>query len=194
LPDDANLRIALDVALHASGLPATLADYTTDVAPEALGRRLVIACFPKSASTFLKSVLMGVTGFPERNLAFAHGQNETGRFDVMVDDRAAWYLGFFAGWQRAIRSGRIDGHWLTYETLMADQAGALGEILRFHGLDRPREAIEAAIAQAGSDRTATHFNKGVVGRGRARFNDRQVAQIRRIAGHHPDVDFSPIGL
>ena len=269
VPDDANLRIALDIALHSSGLRATLGDYTDRVAETAIGRHLLIACFPKSGSTFLKSVLMEVTGFPEQNLTFAHGQNETGlylpdlvasttndtvtqlhmrpsdsnvrlmqgfairpiilvrniydvllsykefhdryareisfyerydaldetrRFDVMVDDRAPWYLGFFAGWQRAVRSGRIDGFWLTYEELMHDKVGKLDEILRFHHIDRTRREIADAIDRASTNKTATHFNKGVVGRGRAHFTDRQVEQISRIASHHPDIDFSLIGL
>ena len=42
----------------------------------------------------------GEISFYERYDALA----ETQRFDVMVDDRAPWYLGFFAGWQRAVRS------------------------------------------------------------------------------------------
>ncbi len=268
-PDDANLRIALDTALHLSGLPGDLGDYTDLLTEAELGRHLVIACFPKSASTFLKSVLMEATGFPEQNLAFAHGQNETGlyppdlvtsatldtvtqihlrasdsnvrllqgfqirpiilvrdihdvllsykefhdryaseisfydqwdtldetrRFDVMVDDRAAWYLGFFAGWQRAVRSERIDGYWLTYEELMADKAGKIEDILRFHGIERTPSEIVAAIGRASGDRTATHFNKGVVGRGKSHFNQRQLDQISRVASHHPDIDFSLIGL
>lgn len=269
VPDDANLRIALDIALHSSGLRATLGDYTDRVVETAIGRHLLIACFPKSGSTFLKSVLMEVTGFPEQNLTFAHGQNETGLylpdlvasatndtvtqlhmrpsdsnvrlmqgfairpivlvrniydvllsykefhdryaqeisfyerydaldetqcFDVMVDDRAPWYLGFFAGWQRAVRSGRIDGFWLTYEELMQDKVGKIDEILRFYHIDRPRREIAGAIDRASTNKTATHFNKGVVGRGRAHFTDRQVEQISRIASHHPDIDFSLIGL
>ncbi len=269
VPDDANLRIALDIALHSSGLRATIGDYTDQVVKAALGQTLLTACFPKSASTFLKSVLMEVTGFPEQNLTFAHGQNETGlylpdlvasatsdtvtqlhmrpsdsnirlmqgfairpiilvrniydvllsykefhdryageisfyerydaldetqRFDVMVDDRAPWYLGFFAGWQRAVRSGRTDGFWLTYEELMLDKVGKIDEILRFHHIERPRQEISDAIDRASANKTETHFNKGVVGRGRAHFTDRQIEQIARVATHHPDIDFSLIGL
>ena len=120
--------------------------------------------------------------------------DETQRFDVMVDDRAPWYLGFFAGWQRAVRSGRIDGFWLTYEELMQDKVGKIDEILRFHHIDRPCREIAEAIDRASTNRAATHFNKGVVGRGRAHFPDRQVDQILRIASHHPDIDFCLIGL
>ncbi len=120
--------------------------------------------------------------------------DETQRSDVMVDDRAPWYLGFFAGWQRAVRSGRIDGFWLTYEELMQDKVGKIDGILQFHRIDRPRTEIADAIDRASANKTATHFNKGVVGRGRAHFTDRQIEQIARIASHHPDIDFSPIGL
>ena len=103
-------------------------------------------------------------------------------------------LGFFAGWQRAVRSGRIDGFWLTYEELMQDKVGKIDEILQFHRIDRPRTEIADAIDRASANKTATHFNMGVVGRGRAHFTDRQIEQIARIASHHPDIDFSRIGL
>ena len=171
-----------------------LSDYTDQIVESEIGKHLLVACFPKSGSTFLKYALLQVTGFVEQHLAYAHGQNDTGiylpnllgaanndtvsqlhlrptnsninliqgfsvrpiilvrnifdvllsfkefhdhfykelsfydqyesldenqRLDLIVDDRAAWYIGFFAGWQRAVRSGRIDGLWLTYEELVA---------------------------------------------------------------------------
>ena len=269
MPEDSNLRIALDTALSATQLPAMLSDYTDRIDPSESGKQLLIACFPKSGSTFLKSALMEATGFPEQNLAFSHGQNETTiylpdlidsaakdtvtqlhvrasdsnlrllqafairpvilvrnifdvllsykefhdryakeisyydtydsldeqqRFDLIVDDRAAWYIGFFAGWQRAVRSGRIDGLWLTYEELIQDKVGKLEEILQFYGLDQPREAIAQAVERSGAKKVATHFNKGVAGRGEFSFTDEHRAQIKRIAGYHPDIDFSLIGL
>ena len=38
------------------------------------------------------------------------------------------------------------------------------------------------------------MNKGVVGRGKARFTEEHKKQISRIASYHPDIDFSLIGL
>lgn len=259
----------LDEALIYSGLPARLSDYTNEITEQALGNHLFIACFPKSGSTFLKNLLVEVTGFPEQQLTYSHGKNDTGiylpalidcaeldtvtqlhvrasdsninqmqgfsikpvilvrnifdvllsykehhdqfarqmsfydrydsldeaqRLDLIVDDRAAWYLGFFAGWQRAVRSGRIEGLWLSYEELMADKVGKTKQILRFYGLERPRQAIADAIENVSRNKFANRFNKGVSGRGSARFDDRHRAQIRRIAGYHPDIDFSLIGL
>ena len=120
--------------------------------------------------------------------------DEQQRFNLIVDDRAAWYIGFFAGWQRAVRSGRIDGLWLTYEELIQDKVGKLEEILRFYGLDQPREVIAQAVERSNTQKVATHFNKGVAGRGEFSFTDDHRAQIKRIAGYHPDIDFSLIGL
>ncbi len=268
-PEDADLRIELDMILHGTVSPATLRDYTDQIAESEFGTHLLVACFPKSGSTFLKKVLVQVTGFPEQHLTFAHGQNDTGiylpdlvnaarndtvtqlhlratnsninlmqgfsvrpiilvrnlfdvllsykehhdkfakeqsfydqyesldedqRLDLIVDDRAAWYIGFFAGWQRAVRDGRIEGMWLTYEELMRDKVGKTEEILRFYGLDRPRQVIADAIEKVGENKAAIRFNKGVSGRGQSQFTDDHRAQITRIAGYHPDIDFSLIGL
>ena len=77
-PDDANLRIELDMALHDAKSPAMLSDYTDQIVESEIGKHLLVACFPKSGSTFLKYVLLKVTGFVEQPLAYAHGQNDTG--------------------------------------------------------------------------------------------------------------------
>ena len=44
--------------------------------PEELGTHVLIACFPKSASTYLKNMLVALTGFKSGNLAYAYFQNE----------------------------------------------------------------------------------------------------------------------
>ena len=268
-PENADLRIELDIVLQGTGAPGRLGDYTDQINESELGKHLLIACFPKSGSTFLKEVLVQATGFPEQHLAFANGQNDTGlylpdmlnsarddnvtqihlratnsnlnmlqgfsirpvilvrniydvllsfkefhdqisnqisffdrydsldedqRLDLIVDDRASWYIGFFAGWQRAVRAGQIDALWLTYENLMENKVDKVSEVLRFYGVERSREAISGVIDQVNGNKAATRFNKGVSGRGRAQFSDAHRAQISRIAGYHPDTDFSMIGL
>lgn len=53
-----------------------LRDYTLDYASSDLGRHIFITCAPKSGSTFLKNVLVGVTGYRDLFSVYAALQNE----------------------------------------------------------------------------------------------------------------------
>ncbi len=55
---------------------ARLQDYTREYTPDKLGRHIFITCSPKSGSTFLKNVLVGVTKFRDVFSVFAALQNE----------------------------------------------------------------------------------------------------------------------
>lgn len=69
-------HVNLTNALAMSGLPAHVSDYAADINPEDLGRHIFIACVPKSASTFLKNLLVGLTGFRDVFMVYAAGQTE----------------------------------------------------------------------------------------------------------------------
>ena len=69
-------HINLTNSLAAAGMPAELSDFTTEIAPEQLGRHIFIACVPKSASTFLKNLLVNMTGYRDLFAVYAPGQNE----------------------------------------------------------------------------------------------------------------------
>lgn len=56
--------------------PALLGDYTTNYAKNDLGKHIFITCAPKSGSTFLKNVLVGVTGYKDMFSVYASLQNE----------------------------------------------------------------------------------------------------------------------
>lgn len=58
------------------GAKARLADLAPDLSEAELGRHIVIACMPKSGSTFLKHVLCKLTGWREASLTYAFLQNE----------------------------------------------------------------------------------------------------------------------
>ncbi len=53
-----------------------LSDFSSSVTTQDLGTHIFIACVPKSASTFLKNVLVGITGYRDLFAVFAAGQNE----------------------------------------------------------------------------------------------------------------------
>lgn len=55
---------------------ARLEDYTQAYKPSQLGKHLFIACAPKSGSTFLKNVLVSLTGYKDLFSVYAALQNE----------------------------------------------------------------------------------------------------------------------
>jgi hypothetical protein len=68
--------VNLTNSLAAAGQRARLSDFTTEITPEQLGRHIFIACVPKSASTFLKNLLVNVTGYRDLFTVYAAGQTE----------------------------------------------------------------------------------------------------------------------
>src|SRR3989449_1198726 len=68
--------VNLTNSLSATGQRAKLSDFTTEITPEELGRHLFIACVPKSASTFLKNLLVNLTGYRDLFTVYAAGQSE----------------------------------------------------------------------------------------------------------------------
>ena len=69
-------HINLTNSLSACGTPARLTDFTTEITPEQLGRHIFIACVPKTASTFLKNILLSLTGYRDMFSVYAAGQTE----------------------------------------------------------------------------------------------------------------------
>ena len=68
--------VNLTNSLAATGGRAQLSDFTSEITAEQLGKHIFIACVPKSASTFLKNVLVYVTGYRDLFAVYAAGQAE----------------------------------------------------------------------------------------------------------------------
>jgi len=68
--------VNLTNSLAATGGRAQLSDFTSEITAEQLGKHIFIACVPKSASTFLKNVLVDVTGYRDLFAVYAAGQAE----------------------------------------------------------------------------------------------------------------------
>ncbi len=75
-PNHPGMRINLANALEATGQRAELADFMPGVPATQLGKHLLIACMPKSGSTFLLATLRALTGWAEAHFAYAYLQNE----------------------------------------------------------------------------------------------------------------------
>jgi hypothetical protein len=69
-------HVNLTNALTASGQPAILSDFSTAITREQLGRHIFIACVPKSGSTFLKNLLLAVTGYTDAFMVNSASQFE----------------------------------------------------------------------------------------------------------------------
>src|SRR5215813_3470634 len=68
--------VNLTNSLASSGQRAELSDFTTEITPAQLGRHIFIACVPKTASTFLKNLLVNLTGYRDLFTVYAAGQSE----------------------------------------------------------------------------------------------------------------------
>jgi hypothetical protein len=68
--------VNLTNSLAAAGQWAILSDFTTELTEDQLGRHIFIACVPKSASTFLKNLLVNLTGYRDLFTVYAAGQSE----------------------------------------------------------------------------------------------------------------------
>jgi len=82
-------HINLTNALLAAGQPARLADFSSEITPDQLGRHIFIACAPKSGSTFLKNLLLNLTGYQDAFMVFSPGQFEQELYLPTVLETAA---------------------------------------------------------------------------------------------------------
>lgn len=69
-------QVNLENALRASVRRAVVSDFTDEITREQLGRHIFIACVPKSGSTFLKNVLLKITGYRDAFVAYTPAQFE----------------------------------------------------------------------------------------------------------------------
>lgn len=76
IDESPGFHINLANSLRAAEMRAELSDFTTEITSEQLGRHIFIACTPKTASTFLKNLLVSVTGYADAFMVYAAGQNE----------------------------------------------------------------------------------------------------------------------
>lgn len=70
------LHVNLENALRSSGQRAVLSDVTTKITRDQLGRHILIACVPKSGSTFLKNVLLSLSGYRDALMSYTAAQFE----------------------------------------------------------------------------------------------------------------------
>lgn len=73
---DSLARIDLVNLIFMAKRKAVLADFGLDLAPRDLGQHVMIACMPKSGSSFLFQTLTNLTGWDSLQMSYAYMQNE----------------------------------------------------------------------------------------------------------------------
>jgi hypothetical protein len=114
--------------------------------------------------------------------------DDEAKSDFLVEMMAPWYASYFATWaDYAVRApDRVLV--LSYDALRADPIAVLQSLLLHSGLPRSPDRCRAALGVAWEERAHYRFNKGVSGRGRIRFNSRQIAQLQRQLDFYPELD------
>lgn len=118
--------------------------------------------------------------------------DEKTQLDAVIDVALPWYIQFYASWVEAVAKGRTEALFLTYEEARADWGAALRRVADFYGLACRDEAIAGAVERAQAQRSATRFNRGVVGRGTTLLSAEQKQRIASFARYYPEIDFSSI--
>lgn len=116
------------------------------------------------------------------------------KIDLLIDYALPWYFQFLASWQRAVREGRLEVLWLTYEELTADPATTLFRVLGFYGMQARPEELRRIVAERSGNRRSNRFNQGFPGRGKTGLTDAQKARIAALSRFFPGTDFSGFGL
>jgi hypothetical protein len=109
------------------------------------------------------------------------------QIDIIMAEKAAWLVHFYAEWRRATDRHAVDALWIAAEDAMANPEGTAVRIVRFLGQPCHVEAISDALKTLSSP-----AGEGVPD-GES-FTRRQKEAIRGLTEVYPNVDFSPIGL
>jgi len=112
--------------------------------------------------------------------------SEEKKADFVIEMLVPWYASFFSTW---LDYARTDERvlFLHYDDFRADPAGVLEKLLAHSRMPRPREHCQAALDEVWRERLAFRYNKGVPGRGHARFTPAQIARMQRMIGYYADL-------
>jgi hypothetical protein len=108
--------------------------------------------------------------------------------DFLVDMMAPWYASYFATWLEYARREPDRVLVLNYDAFRADPVSTLEAILIHSRMPRTREQCRMALNEVWEERAAFRFNKGVPGRGQARFAADQLARLRRQVEFFPELE------
>jgi hypothetical protein len=107
--------------------------------------------------------------------------------DFLVQMVGPWYASYFATWMEYAAEAPERVCVLRYDDFKRDPAGCLERLLAHSGVPKSRGECQAALDIVWEARGSFRFNKGVSGRGRARFTETQIAALRQQIGFYPNL-------
>lgn len=124
------------------------------------------------------------TAIPPRFTGFSDGA----KADFMIETILPWYASYFATWADFVRAAPERVCVLRYPDLHGDPVSMLERLLAHSGLPRSRKVCELSLAAVWQERGEHRFNKGVDGRGRARFSAEQLKRIAHMLFENYDLE------
>jgi hypothetical protein len=107
--------------------------------------------------------------------------------DFVIEMIVPWYVSFFSTW---LDYAKTDQRvlFLDYDEFRAAPAANLEKTLAHSRIPCSLERCETALDEVWKERASFRYNKGVPGRGRARFTASQMDRMRRIMGYYADLE------
>lgn len=102
------------------------------------------------------------------------------QIDVIIDQFAAGYINFYAGWDKYRQDIQVRPIFITYQEMIDDELGLVSRVAKDLGIDIQQERVKktsAEIKLAGG----INFSTGIPGRGKLMLNDRQIDELKRKA-------------
>jgi len=107
--------------------------------------------------------------------------------DFIIDMMLPWYISFFSTWlDYSDAGGRV--LFLDYDEFRADPAANLERVLAHSRIPRPLHHCQEALDEVWKERAGFRYNKGVSGRGRARFTASQMDRVRRMMAYYANLE------
>jgi len=106
--------------------------------------------------------------------------------DFVIEMIVPWYVSFFSTW---LDYGKADARvlFLDYDEFRATPAANLESVLAHSRIPRSLQQCQAALDEVWEERATFRYNKGVSGRGRARFTASQMDRMRRIIDYYANL-------
>jgi hypothetical protein len=107
--------------------------------------------------------------------------------DFLVQMIGPWYASYFATWMEYVEGAPERVCVLRYDEFKRDPAAVLEKLLAHSGVPRSRAECQSALDIVWEARGNFRFNKGVSGRGPARFTKAQIAVLRQQIAFYPNL-------
>jgi len=107
--------------------------------------------------------------------------------DFVIEMILPWYVSFFSTW---LDYAKTDARvlLLDYDEFRAAPAANLERVLAHSRIPRSLQHCQVALDEVWGERATFRYNKGISGRGCARFTASQMDRVRRIMGYYANLE------